>query len=240
MRIVFRCPPELKDVLPEPYPAKRSLPNWLKQMPMMAYSPDLERDIRTLKHCPPFVDAMSFGFMIPLPTDLRVDKDVFEWDWHLTSSENEAPASQLGWYPQSPIGYHVNSQAIDSPLFDEHHAIVKFFCFWTIELDPGFSLYVMHPVNRLDLPFRTVTGMVDCDLYHDAFVHFPAIWIDPDFHGVLEKGTPVAQCVVVKRETYDLEFGELRDDSAERFVSLNAAVKQDQHLYKNRYRAKKT
>ena len=239
MRIVFRCPPELKGILPEPYPAKRGLPNWLKKMPMTAYSPDLEKEIRSVKQCPPFVDAMSFGFMIPLPTDVHVDKDMFEWDWQLTNPEQEAPVSELSWSPQSPIGYHVNSQAIGSPLFDEQHAIVKFFSFWTIDLEPGFSLYAMHPVNRLDLPFRTLTGMVDCDLFRDSFVHFPAAWVAPDFQGVLEKGTPIAQCVVVKREAYDLEFGELVDDAAERYASFNASHKQDPHIYKHRYRAKK-
>jgi len=44
-----------------------------------------------------------------------------------------------------------------------------------------------HPANRFDLPFTTLTGLVDCDLYHDNWVHFPAHWHDTNFSGVLPK-----------------------------------------------------
>lgn len=40
MKVRFRCPPELKGILPEPYPAKRGLPSWLKEMAAAAFCPD--------------------------------------------------------------------------------------------------------------------------------------------------------------------------------------------------------
>ena len=52
--------------------------------------------------------------------------------------------------------------------------IVKFNSFWTIELEPGYSLFATHPVNRADLPFRLLTGLVDCDRFRDVGVLFPA------------------------------------------------------------------
>jgi hypothetical protein len=55
-------------------------------------------------------------------------------------------------------------------------------------------------VNRFDLPFTTLTGLVHCDRYHDNWIHFPAHWRDANFSGVLPKGTPVAQCMPVKPE----------------------------------------
>ena len=56
-----------------------------------------------------------------------------------------------------------------------------------------------HPLNRFDLPFTTLSGMVDCDLYRDSWIHFPAHWHDMNFSGVLPKGTPIVQCLPVKR-----------------------------------------
>ena len=72
-----------------------------------------------------------------------------------------------------------------------------------IEAPPNYSLLITHPVNRTDLPFTTLTGLVDSDLYHDSRINFPAHWHDLSFTGVLPKGTPVAQCIPVRRERWD-------------------------------------
>ena len=239
MKITFRCPPELKDKLPKPYPAKRGLPDWLKAMPMSAYSADLGRDINTVKHCPPFIDAMSQGFIIPLPVDLKVEKGVFEWDWGAVMGGEGTPPSELGPYPQAPIGYHVSAQATGTPFFKAEQAVIKFFNLWTIELPPGYSLLATHPVNRNDLPFQSLTGLIDCDRFSCTMVHFPALWLDPDFCGTLEKGTPVAQCVPVERQSYELGFEEITGEAAEQFKAFHQARQADPNLYKNRYRAKK-
>jgi hypothetical protein len=239
MKITFRCPPELKDRLPKPYPARRGLPDWLRAMPMSAPSPELGQEINTVKHCPPFLDAMSHGFLIPLAADLKVDGDFFEWDWGEDALDGEVPVSDLGWYPKSPMGFHVNAQVSGTPYFEEGFGLIKFYNFWTIELPPGYSLLASHPVNRRDLPFHSLTGLVDCDRYSVAFVHFPAVWQDRDFRGVLPKGTPIVQCLPVKRQDYELVFDELTGEAADRFVAFDREHKSDPHLYKNRYRAKK-
>jgi hypothetical protein len=41
-------------------------------MPTKAFSDVNGLDVRTVKQCPPFVDAMSYGFIIPLPCDVQV------------------------------------------------------------------------------------------------------------------------------------------------------------------------
>ena len=77
-----------------------------------------------------------------------------------------------------------------TPFYDPEVAIVKFNSFWTIELEPGYSLFATHPVNRADLPFRLLTGVVDCDRFTDVGILFPAVWTDANFEGVLPRGTP--------------------------------------------------
>jgi hypothetical protein len=80
MKIVFRCDPSLIDLLPRPVSAKSALPEWLRQMAPRVPSSVHQRSIRTVKQCPPFVDAMTHGFMIPLPCDVRVEAGRFSWD----------------------------------------------------------------------------------------------------------------------------------------------------------------
>src|SRR3546814_15744597 len=72
------------------------------------------------------------------------------------------------------------------------------------DLEDGWSLLYTHPLNRFDLPYRTITGLVDNDRYHDVFTHIPALWTDPDFVGTLPAGTPIAQSVPIRRPTLEL------------------------------------
>jgi hypothetical protein len=52
-------------------------------MPTRAFSDVHGHDIRTVKQYPPFIEAMSQGFIIPLPCDVQVAKGVLSWDWKL-------------------------------------------------------------------------------------------------------------------------------------------------------------
>ena len=83
MRIVFRCDPALEPYLPRPVPAREALPRWLADMPRQALSDAHAMEVRTVKHCPPFIDAMSHGFIMPLPCDVRVEDGVLAWDWDI-------------------------------------------------------------------------------------------------------------------------------------------------------------
>ena len=67
MRIEFKCYPQLEAILPKPVPAKRMTPEWLKSMPMVADDRDLGEEMPTVKQCPPFIDAVTAGFMLLLP-----------------------------------------------------------------------------------------------------------------------------------------------------------------------------
>lgn len=231
MKIVFRCPPELEGLLPRPVPAREGLPAWLKSMPSEAREAELGFDLRTLKHCPPFIDAMSSGFLIPLAADIEVSGGRFSWDWQL-------PPSSLGEITRAPLSFHYPAQAEGTPLHAPDTAAIKFNNFWTVELPEGVSLLALHPVNREELPFRTLTGVIDADLYTDAFIQFPARWLDPAFEGVLERGTPVAQCIPFRREALDLAFESLAGDRAEAFREVQAALAAEPGVYRKRFRAK--
>ena len=117
--------------------------------------------------------------------------------------------------------------------------VIKFHNFWTIESPPGYSLLFTHPVNRADLPFTTLTGLVDTDAYRDVNVHFPAHWHDLDFNGVLPKGTPVAQCIPVKRESWAARFETLTHEQAARMHELTQALLDETGVYRREFRAGK-
>jgi nicotinamidase-related amidase len=96
-----------------------------------------------------------------------------------------------------------------------------------------------HPVNRSDLPFTTFTGLVDCDAFHDIPINFPAHWHDPDFDGVLPKGTPVAQCLPVKRAAWASHFDTFSAEETDRMIRTRSAIGQETDVYRRRFRVQK-
>ena len=232
MNITFRCDPALIDVLPRPVAAKAALPEWLRQMAPRAASAVHQRSIRTVKQCPPFVDAMTHGFMIPLPCDVTVQQGQFSWDWPL-------PALTVPGHPRAPLSFHVPEQIAGSPLARGPQSAIKFNSFWTIELEAGWSLMVVHPVNRDDLPFRLVTGLVDADRFSDVGINFPAVWIDPDFHGTLPRGLPIAQCHPVPRDASTLVFEPMSAERAQRYDTLAGKIMAGPGVYRKGYRSKR-
>lgn len=232
MRVVFRCDPALRDLLPRPTAARHALPDWLRSMPATAFSDLHQQNVRTVKQCPPFVDAMAYGFIMPLACDVAIDRGTFKWNWDL-------PPLAVGTHPRAPLSFHVPAQVTGTPFHDTHRAVVKFNSFWTIELEAGYSLFATHPVNRGDLPFRLLTGLVDADRFTDVGILFPALWVDPDFVGVLPAGTPIAQCFAVAREPPQLVFEELSEQDRQRYDTTAVALLSKPGVYRRRFRARR-
>lgn len=209
--------------LPEPVLAASALPEWLRAMPATAESAAAGATVRTLKHCPPLIDAMGAGVLAPLAADVTVAGGVLRWASEIAPLDGVSP---------SPIGAHTPEQAVGSPLDPGDGFIVKFMNFWAIEAPPGWSVLVTHPVNRLDLPFRTLTGLVDCDRFALGLVHFPALWTDPRFEGVLPRGTPVAQLVAVPRAQPTLRLAVLSDAETAKQDALRARLAAEPGVYR--------
>jgi len=230
--LTFRCPTELEGLVPRPIPAVLGLPDWYKALPQKSRSTTLGTATETVKKCPPFIDAMTYGFLIPLVMDLKVQDGEFSWSF-------DPPKGYVSELPNSPISFHDPSQVAATPFSEPDRFIIKFNNFWLIEAPPGYSLLFTHPINRPELPFRTLTGLVDCDTFNHTPVHFPARWRDASFNGVLPKGTPVAQCVPVKRETWSGQFEGLSADAVARLARMQQTLAQEANVYRREFRATK-
>jgi hypothetical protein len=232
MTLKFHCPPGLGKILPRPVPAVLGLPEWFKALPQKSFNPTMGEESMTVKKCPPFIDAMTYGFLFPLAVDLQVRDGEFSWDFEL-------PEGLVSEYPHSPIDFHDSSQAAGTPYVDDDRFLLKFNNFWTVEAPSGYSLLFTHPVNRSDLPFTTLTGLVDSDTFHYSPIHFPARWNDANFNGVLPKGTPVAQCLPVKRDIWNATFEELDSEGVARMIETQDATSREHSVYRRQFRASK-
>ena len=60
-----------------------------------------------------------------------------------------------------------------------------------------------------------------------------------DFNGVLPKGTPVAQCIPVKRETWVAGFEMLSGEDNKRLIETREAIRRETDVYRHQFRAPK-
>lgn len=235
MKLKFRCLPELHGHIPEPVEAKASLPDWLKDIPSTAESELLGNEqVRTLKHCPPIIDGFSTGVLFKLPCDVTMKGGEFSWHW-------PKPVSPKAQQTRSPIGLHVPEQATGAPLgTNPGDFIIKLNNFWSIEAPEGISLLFTHPLNREELPFRTLAGVVDCDRFKGGFVHFPALWKDPKFEGTLKAGTPIAQAFPFKREALELDCAPMDEAEFETHLDTQGKLQAEPGHYRKSVRAKRS
>jgi hypothetical protein len=230
MLIEFGCDPALFDRLPRPGPAIEALPDWLRAMPRTAASAMRAEPVRTVKQCPPFVDAMGHGFVIPLPCDVVVRDGTLSWDWEL-------PDLAAAHHPRAPLSFHAPAQVAGTPFHADDRVIVKFNSFWTVTLEPGWSLFATHPVNRTDLPFRLLTGLIEADQYNAVGLLFPAIWVDPGFAGTLPRGTPIAQCFPVPRTRLELVHAPFGAKATQQYDALAGRLLSGPGVYRRDYRS---
>ena len=182
----FVCHPDDRGVIPEPYPARKSIPEWFKALPPVL-RPGLEQS--TLKRCPPFIDALVTGWIIPLAADVEIRSNPdasaieYEWRFHRAMIENHSAAQ-------------VTTDACPAP----HHNYppMKWMNWWAVKCPPGYSLLFVPPLNRPDPRFECFSGIVDGDGYFE-FINFPFIWQQPSFHGIVPAGTPLVQVIPIKR-----------------------------------------
>ena len=173
--------------IPRPLPTSRVVPSWYRKM-----NPS-EQHIETVKKCVPVLDALTAGYVIPLHSDVI-------WD-----PERKVFLSQSKLMVNSDHHKLQTSDVYIAPEFDSQPH--KWINTWHIKTPPGYSTLFVHPLNRMDLPFHTFTGIVDTDR-HPIVVNFPFV-IRKDFSGTIPAGTPIIQAIPFKRDDWEMEV----DDS---------------------------
>ena len=65
----------------------------------------------------------------------------------------------------------------------------------------GYSVLITHPLNRNDLPFRTLSGIVDGGLIMNPAGEIP-FFVKEGFDGIIPQGTPIMQLIPYRQENW--------------------------------------
>jgi hypothetical protein len=215
-----------------PKPAVSDVPIWYKgthgtlterELQGLPVADPMHPVVGTIKHCMPVLDAITAGYLLYTPVDLII------------SSRDGQPYYE--WFGANDlIGWHPKIQAENHPLANTE-MIPKFLNPWSIKTDKGTSCLVTHPFHRDDLPFITMTGIVDTDSYN-APIALVFTLKDPMFEGIIPAGTPMAQVVPFKRDSWSMSIGE-HDDKLESSKQSWRVRKLNSLRYKNAYWSRK-
>lgn len=232
-KVFFRPNDRLSEkIMSAPEPAKKHVPSWYKDLKpnhLGKKFPTVDglKSDKTAKACLPFLDSMTSGYMLTMPSDLVCDFYLdgtrkITWmspDFKLVDIHG---LEQIGEYP-IPEGY-------DSIVF-------KMMGFWGIQAPKGYSLLYMNPLGRFDLPIYTFHGIVDADK-HYVPMHIPFV-IKKDFKGIIKRGTPYSQVIPILRENWESEvkpFNENEHDPKSIFADIQLSA---ENWYKEKFWTRK-
>jgi hypothetical protein len=212
-KINFRSvQPDLE--IPHPIPSYKAIPEWYRT------SKSFVDGTETLKKCVPLLDSMTTGYTLTLASDIFFNKG------------NVQDISETGI-----VQAHGDSQIGNLKIPSEYYKTVyKWINHFILKTPKGYSTLFTHPINRIDLPFYSFSGVVDTDKF-PIEVNFPFL-IKKDFVGIIPAGTPIAQAIPIKRNewTSSIEDSKKYQEPAFVFTMHNPPF----NFYKKNFWTRKT
>lgn len=179
-----------------PKPAVKEVPDWYKKTPEYTGKegktiPDNGSVPHTIKKCIPVFDAMTAGYIISTQVDVQVtQKDGFPY---------------YTWSDQGAITFHPIDQAPIHPTMNGA-PYPKWTNPYAITTPAGYSTLFVPPMHNPNGIFTVFPGLVDTDTYK-APVNFPFTLNDVKWEGLIPAGTPMAQVIPFKRESWEHKIG---------------------------------
>jgi len=212
-----------------PKPAKSFIPEWYKQTnPYLESKNNIKNGdpvLLTIKKCIPVLDVLTAGYILVTPMDILItqkadpgqDNKIVPF-YHSSDTTIEA------------ISFHPIKQAPLHPS-KNGHPYPKWVNQWGIETPSGYSCLFINPVHKRQNLFTILEGIVDTDKYTNP-VNFPFVLNDPTFEGIIPAGTPMAQVIPFKRETWNSHILESDHTFSVSFINKKLMTK-----YFDRYKS---
>jgi len=212
-KIEFIIEPELHEVLPEPVPANKHIPEWFRKIPLKTEQRTNTMPGATAKKCLPMLDAMTLGYIVPLQGDVHV---ITNDDCSVLSAEHMQD-STLPF-----VERHSFSQLKSTGWKTGKQDPLKFINYYGIKTPPGWSCLFQPLPSVWNLPYTVLSGVVDTDQYHSP-VNFPVIWHQPNFDDTLLAGMPLVHVVPFKRQKHKHIIRPMNEKECKQRDKLNVA-----------------
>jgi hypothetical protein len=202
--IVFRPVSEtVEKFVEKPIPAKKCIPDWFKKIPKYENNEykilESNRANTTMKACMPFMDTFLTGYIQNTWTEIYIDS---------TSDDG------------IHFSYSSGPKIVDTRGSQQHYPSIKNFSKhemvwqqpWIPQIPKGYSMIYTHPFNRYDLPFLSLSGIIDNDHYYMETAANHPFYVQKDFKGIIPLGTPMFQMIPIKRDVWQSFYDNFDSD----------------------------
>lgn len=193
-----------------PVPAETTTPQWFLDMPATVDNEpvSINPSNYTIKTDPRFSDVFSLGYTVVTPYDVEIvpTKDTLpeEMKNNPTIGFKDTPAIVFA-YPGLPILTSSNylRQAHLEPMTNCYSDVPYEWSFWfSLQTPPGYSVLITNPLNSQNLPWHTVSLVLDSDKRETHVTSVPFYLSKPAEYKIIPKGTPIAQIIPFKRDSW--------------------------------------
>lgn len=197
---------DAQNLIDLPTPTSRNVPEWYRKQPAYVNKEEfLKKGVSgsTIKKCMPVFDAMTAGYTLYCPVDIYVDAtDPGKLEYNI-------PIAVAG-LKKELFTTHSPEQITHYPMpSNMHKDVLRINPMWSVKTSEGYSAIFMKPMHQEHYPFEIVPGIIDTDSYmSEGFLSFK---IENTFRGIIEKGTPIAQVIPFKRESWKSEYVDYKD-----------------------------
>jgi|TARA_R110002167_G_scaffold20099_2_gene73983 hypothetical protein len=183
-KVEFFCDERCKGIIPEPFEARKHMPGWYKKLGS-THKDEKGFNFSTLKRCPPFLDALCTGWILPLAADVDF---VVQDDGAGVSWQSEFFLDVVATHSVAQIETHPKAPRVPIKLLNQ----------WLVRTPPGWSSLFVAPLNRPDDQLELMSGIVETDKYFEI-VNFPGFLKTDQGNVELKSGHPLMQVIPFKR-----------------------------------------
>lgn len=230
IEVEFLCDADDKGKIPEPYPARKLMPEWFKNLPAKVdANQESFKENATIKRCSPFLDALCAGWIIPLAGDVEI-----------TSTGGATGVTWNSQHHKILIQTHGQSQVEGNPQTPKPP--LKWLNWWAIKLPPGYSMLFVPPLNRPDFRFQCFSGFVDDGYMGNGaleYINFPFFFTATNYTGIIKAGTPLVQAIPIARDemlksSRTINIKELAKEDLNLMTDTRKRREEEWSLYRNK------
>lgn len=189
--------------IPHPELAIKNIPEWYRTHERYTDDGTIQKNgtmRHTVKKCMAIFDSITSGYLLKFPVDIFLDATGKRIVYNQANAEEQGIISMHT--PEQVKGMPFDRDIYMDEVFRVHPQ-------WLIKTETGYSSMFFHPMFHENLPFKTISGVIDTDgfMSDGAF----SILVKKGFKGVINKGTPLIQVVPFKREEFSIEVGKFEE-----------------------------
>lgn len=184
----------LQEVVSPPISSKSTVPDWYKKI-----RPN--KELPNLKSCIPFLDSLIGGYTQVTWADIEI------------VAGPDAPTTSV----TSSVSILSRRKTPSVPTTDDYYKIeFTWVRHWIPLLPEGYSVLLTHPLNRLDLPFTTLSAIIDLDTSFPHTIGKIPFYLKKNFTGTIPAGTPMFQMFPMRREPWESVIKDFDPELAEK------------------------